>query len=422
MTGHFMVTRSRRTLAALVAIVGVLVLIGASLTWLEIRGADLNAGQSSALVAGGALPTPSPTPSPSPTPTPLPTPTPSPAPPRSSTWHFVATGSMAHTWGMCSASALLPDGRVLLVGGQKQQGGDSASEKPYKTGELYDAATGKFSATGALHARRECPAAVALADGRVLVAGGDDGSNSLSSAELFDPTTGQFAPTGSMAEKRDGPTAAPLPGGKALIVGGDTDNPASSAEVYDPQTGSFAPAGAMTPHATWSMTVLKDGRILLIGCHLVGGNQVGLAEIYDSAIGTFSTADKMPRCVSSATLLADGRVLLVEGAGTNNAQAKGAWLFEPQTMQFAATGSMTSAMVGPDVIALPDGDALVVGNGNGTIGQLYDPSSGTFSPCGKMVAGRAGALATRLLDGRVLIAGGNNQLYGDLATAELFEP
>jgi hypothetical protein len=61
-----------------------------------------------------------------------------------------------------------------------------------------------------------------LADGRVLIARGDNGqfgSDALTSAEIYNPATGRFTPTGSMSHPHAG-QATLLSNGKVLIAGG----------------------------------------------------------------------------------------------------------------------------------------------------------------------------------------------------------
>src|SRR5205807_2661605 len=101
----------------------------------------------------------------------------------------------------------------------------------------------------------ETGGAVLLANGKVLVVGGDPG-NGPYSAEVYDPSTGIFTATGNPAALLDTFAATLLPDGKVLIAGGTGrmsftfdgvrrgEAPFccfNSAELYDPSTGVFFP-------------------------------------------------------------------------------------------------------------------------------------------------------------------------------------
>lgn len=213
---------------------------------------------------------------------------------------FAATGSL-QTARFSHATALLADGRVLVVGGNGS-GGTSI----LASAELYDPATGSFGATGSLAVARASHTATLLTSGELLVAGGGDESNAnfLGSAELYDPTSGSFGATGSLTTPREYATATLLPSGKVLVAGGINDaasNPnstpyqdpdgdgssgrlpgsLSSSELYDPVAKSFSPTGSLqTPRALQAAALLPDGKVLVAGGRNSANNTLASAELY----------------------------------------------------------------------------------------------------------------------------------------------
>ena len=122
----------------------------------------------------------------------------------------------------CTAT-LLGDERVLVTSGGT----------PTDSAEVFDLQSGTFAATGSMTLARAYPTAAALPSGKVLVAGGTDGSVALQAAETYDPATGIFTATGAMHRARQGHTAATLANGKVLVAGGtDGSSPLASAELY----------------------------------------------------------------------------------------------------------------------------------------------------------------------------------------------
>src|SRR4029077_17628931 len=98
-----------------------------------------------------------------------------------------------------------------------------------------------FGNIGSLGAARQLHTATLLPEGKVLVAGGQGTSGALASAELYDPATGTWTGTGSLGTARYSHTATLLPNGKVLVAGGRDSgfNPSASAELYDPASGTW---------------------------------------------------------------------------------------------------------------------------------------------------------------------------------------
>src|SRR5262249_43496984 len=135
------------------------------------------------------------------------------------------TGSMDKAQVVHTAT-LLPSGEVLVAAGFK-----------HRTAEVYDPASGTWTATGRMVTVRSNSTATLLRSGRVLVAAGSNFTdNSLNSAELYDPATQTWTGTANLGTARNYHTATLLPSGKVLVAGGATHGgefATSSAELYD---------------------------------------------------------------------------------------------------------------------------------------------------------------------------------------------
>lgn len=316
----------------------------------------------------------------------------------------MTTQRAAHT------ATLLPDSKVLVVGGF------TGGENSLASAEIFDPATNTFASAGNMNATRAGHTATLLPNGKVLIAGGYNGSY-LASAELFDPATCSFTPTSRLVTARSGHVAMLLRNGKVLLAGGTGVGWTflADAELYDPVTNTFTATGNMTTaRESHTATLLASGEVLITGGHRGRRPSVTIhssAEIYDPAAGTFTAAGNMTRVrhKHEATLLMDGRVLIA--GGSDERDGRGAYtsaeIYNPVTGTFAATGNMNAArykLQGTSVL-LNDGKVLIAGGANRA--EVFDPATNTFSyASGSLGTTRLFAAATRLQNGQVLITGG----------------
>ena len=132
----------------------------------------------------------------------------------------------------------------------------------------------------------------------------------------------------------------------------------------------------------------------------------------------------------TATLLADGRVLVLGGRGASGAALGSAEIYDPAARAFAPAGMMQGARVGHSATALADGRVFIAGGdpyGSGlATTEFFDPATGAFTAGPDLAAAQLGHAAVRLGDGRVLIAGGlvssTTSRVPRTADAQVFDP
>jgi MBG domain-containing protein/galactose oxidase-like protein/Kelch motif protein len=201
----------------------------------------------------------------------------------------------------------LADGRVLIAGGENGSGTLNETE-------LYDPSSASFSAAGNMATARANHSATLLADGRVLITGGHNGAVSVASTEIFDPATGSFTSGPSLSVARAGHSATAFANGHVLIAGGDA---AGTAEIFNPTAGTFATTGSLgTARSMHSAALLNDGRVLVVGGRDGSGNTLLSGEIFDTPAGAFSTvgnALKVARVRAHLRVLFDGKVQVIGG-------------------------------------------------------------------------------------------------------------
>jgi len=318
---------------------------------------------------------------------------------------FTPTASMV-TGHVLGTATLLLDGRVLFVGGWDLEKGtdwdpwNGSFRNISTSAELYDPKTGKFAPTGSTAQARYSHTATRLLDGRVLIAGGSLGANdnpdatATATAEIYDPATGKFTATGSMTTPRESHSATLLNDGRVLMLGSWSNG---SAEIYDPAKGKFSPAGSIAQNINMA-TLLRDGRVLVVGW----GGQAMVAAIYDPATGQSSPTGAMINSLNfsgpigglltSAPLLADGRVLIPDvvygGVGSGNGSVE---LYDPATGTFTQGPPMSRYRSGFTETLLGDGSVLFTGNEKPVYPMDVTPPTNSASLAASIEADRASA-------------------------------
>lgn len=339
------------------------------------------------------------------------------------TW--TPTGAM--TVARQSATATrLPDGRVLIVGGQRV-GSVDVGDVYFETAELFDPAANKFTKLAAKMAtKRSQHAAVAIAGGKVLVVGGTSGVMSASTAELFDPKTATWTSTPPLAHEHWGATLTALQDGRVLLVGGGPGASGGATELFDPALGAWKDLAPMsTPRRYHTATLLQNGRVLVTGGQLPDDpSKINSgAEIWSPNTGAWTHAAPMSiaRTAHTATRLADGLVVIVGGTTPSGITAA-AERYNPAQDAWTKLPSMASARTIHTATLIDGGGVLVAGGLDASTSalrssELFDPATSRWVVNGLLGHGRVGHMAESLGGGAVLVAGGEQQ-----SSAEIYRP
>jgi N-acetylneuraminic acid mutarotase len=362
------------------------------------------------------------------------------------TWSSASSMSVPRAY---QTATLLPSGKVLVVGGR---GLNSLSApwqpagKAIASAELYDPKTGRWSSAGVLSAPRFAHTATLLPDGKVLVVGGNQtmpnadfpaGLDTLSSAELYDPKTNTWSLAGGMRTARASHTATLLADGRVLVAGGISPSMAdpwvvlASAELYDPAANSWRLVAPMpSPRQNQSATLLSDGRVLMVGgLDRIGDSPLGSAppsglssvDIFDPTTDSWSAAPTMryPRISPTVTLLPNGHVLVVGDSGLNEQSAE---IFDPATYSWSPGPKPAAGRAGHVGVRLHSGVVLIAGGLVTSTAEVFDWRRNAWVSAGSLAVLRSGATATVLGNGQVLVVGGFSSKSTAWSTAELYDP
>jgi sugar lactone lactonase YvrE len=215
--------------------------------------------------------------------------------PATGTWSLTGPLNLAR---FAHTMTLLRNGSVLVAGGSF----DSSPEYGTSTTELYDPATAAWEFVGEGFSASDHTATL-LPDGRVLVAGGrpfsylnaQSGDATFDTARLFDPATRSWIDTGTMTGTRASHAAVLLANGQVLVVGGqqhvgpDTGSAVvglNTAELYNPTSSTWTGAASIDIARTGhTLTLLPNGQVLLAGGRdETSGQTLDSASLYTSTV------------------------------------------------------------------------------------------------------------------------------------------
>jgi N-acetylneuraminic acid mutarotase len=316
---------------------------------------------------------------------------------------WIPVGSMANARYRFSMTAL-GNGKVLVAGGLNGTTWLSSCE-------LYDPSTGQWSAAHAMETPRGYHAAVLLPNGNVLVEGGTTTGGVVTAAtEFYVPSIDNWVGVQFMSHARSGHTATLLTSGKVLVAGGGT----AFSELFDPSAGTWSSTGSMQLQLSDNTaTKISNGRVLAVG-GLNQGTVTATAEIYTESTGQWTYTTSLPagqqRTDHTATLLRNGQVL-VAGGRSGSTYLANAYKFNPSNNQWTAAGTLYQPRAFHTATLLPNDNVVVIGGQNGTgfsginTFETYNPVNNSWGSQSSATQ-RTAHSATMLESGRVLIAGG----------------
>ncbi|MEM8932215.1 MAG: kelch repeat-containing protein, partial [Acidobacteriota bacterium] len=392
-------------------------------------------------------------------------------------WHAAASMTSLRAW---HTATLLPTGHVLV------HGGNLSNDTTTRTAERFDPEArteggliGAWTPAAPATHNRSTHGAVLLANGDVLVHGGDDGGFT---AEVYHPAVGDWSDGPSLQHGRLGHTATLLDSGTLLVVGGFNTSPPnfrpgaeqldlraedaawrstesaydttryfhtatrlrsgrvlvvggsdgdvlSTTDLFDPADGSWTVGASLpAPRYQHTATRLVSGEVLVVGGRDAENRELATVELYDPDVGTWSTVGSLrdARREHTATLLSSGKVLVTGGRdeGTSLASVE---IYDPWTRSWTVAANMRSTRFHHSATLLPSGEVLIAGGevaGASFLSraEVYDPVSGRWTEVGTLAIGRTEHTATLLASGEVLVAGGFGHGFQAESRIEIYHP
>ncbi len=241
--------------------------------------------------------------------------------------------------------------------------------------------------------------------------------------------------TASMPTAKNRFNALILKDGRVMTAGGfDGTNVLQETTFYNTALNTWSVGGASTidQHANASMVLLLDGRVLLSGGATGTGSETFNQEVYDPSTDAWNIIVPLAfqRQDHQAITLPSGQVLIMGGRTIGqllNPSSGARILSACEVVDVGAntstiTGRMAYRRTGFSVTNLPDGRVLVIGGWGGTangaanaalaVCEVYDPSLGQWSPAGFLKTARWNHSAILLPNNKVMVLGGTTTSNG----------
>lgn len=244
-----------------------------------------------------------------------------------------------------------------------------------------------------------------LPDGRLLVVGGQDNEGPTATVAIAESQTGELVPLPFvLRQARAWHSATMLPDGRVLVAGGEglNNKVVESAEILDPLAQTVEvislPAFARAHHTA---TLLTDGRVLIVGGRSASARALNRAELWNFKTKSATTLGRLGfgRQQQQATLQSDGNILIEGGVDGNGNRVATSEIFNSESLSFEPATSAASAETNTHVAgSFPGNDATNVPTDT-VIGLRFSRTVTvqTINPATLTLNGPRGSVATRIV-------------------------
>jgi hypothetical protein len=321
-----------------------------------------------------------------------------------------STGSYANgTWSQLPgmhdarlyfASVVLPDGRVLVGGGEYPNTGPGR----YSV-EIYDPITNAWSyVLSWSHSDIGDSTAKVLRDGRVLLL-----PRLSKSGVIYDPANDTWTPISTKLQNdgNDEESVVQLPDGSMLVV---SNNAAGGSQRYLPATDQWVSAGLLPAQLVNSADEIGPGMLLYDGRALYLGG-TGHTAFYTPSTSAWLPGPDVPQALVAddvpAAVLPNGHVLFTADSAGGTIRL---FDFDPVTLLYTDVGPGPGASPLERMLVLPTGQVLVLGPGGN---QLFTPNGAPNAAWKPTISSVSAAGMTRTVTGVQLNGLTESSYYGD---------